>query len=381
MAYVATGPGVRLRTGTSRAHDDGSFDRMAAAHVQRVRGLCRKLLRCDADADDATQEVMLRAFRAWPRFRDGADPWPWLATIASNVCRDAGRREMRAAPFRAHGDEPEPETADTYAEVERRARDALVRDAIADLPAAYRTALYLRDIEGWSVPEIARFGGRSAAAVRSSLTRARKILASRVEELARGRHQWPLPAAVPAIGFFRSRYSRVKAGLERAAISTNGYADAAVAAVGSGSVRGWSQIAASVVAATVLVTAAGSSGGAGADTDRSPAVVTASAVVAPDAAAGGAQAAPSHATTPATDRPRRTGAATAPVAVAVSEPTVDPGGRTATPGAAAAGGDAGAEPVNSVSVEAGPVAVDCSSPSHHGDVWKTTCALVLVARD
>src|SRR5207247_8364215 len=76
------------------APDYSGFEEMYRSYRRRVRGLCRSLLRGSADPEDACQDVMIRAYQAWPRFREGAPVWPWLATITTNVCRDSARRKQ-----------------------------------------------------------------------------------------------------------------------------------------------------------------------------------------------------------------------------------------------------------------------------------------------
>jgi len=162
-----------------------SFEEVYTAYRRRVRGLCRSLLRGTGDPDDACQDVMLRAYLAWPRFRAGSPVWPWLATITANVCRDAARRSQVATRFAVQ--ETPLVAPDAFDVVAANARARLVRDALDSMPPAYRASLYLREIEGWSLPDIAKARGRSVASVRSTLTRGRRILASKVEELARRR--------------------------------------------------------------------------------------------------------------------------------------------------------------------------------------------------
>lgn len=347
-----------------------SFDAAFSAHRARVFGLCRKLLQSREDAEDALQEAMLRAYNAWPRFRTGDDPWPWLATIASNVCRDLGRRTSRAAAYVATIDLDEEYSPDAYEDAARRVRCDLVQEALASVPPRYRTPLYLRDIEGWSVAEIARVRGRTVPSVRSSLTRARKLLATRVEELARARHQWPLPAIAPIAGRLRTRVARVKAASDRAAVSGWLQIDSAISTFTSVRFATVLHVAAAAAAAAALSL----TGNANESPPGASSPGTHSGVYTRDAPIRG-DAQPSKGAS-ARSRPDSGARATT---LALGAPRVNDGRRTetptatATPGAPPVGDDAG------VWVGIGPVGMDCSSPERQSATWQASCdALALV---
>ncbi|MGH9085313.1 MAG: sigma-70 family RNA polymerase sigma factor [Acidimicrobiales bacterium] len=163
-------------------------------YADPVEALCRRRLRDLHLAEDACHETLIRAAANADRLDPGAPVWPWLATIAANVCTDMQRRMARhtvvADPPDRHSEEPH----DTLA---RRQRGRLVEDALALLPEPARSAVYLRDMAGWSYEDIAAAQGRSAASVRSTLFRGRRLLRRQVETLAAHRRaEWPLPAVV-----------------------------------------------------------------------------------------------------------------------------------------------------------------------------------------
>ena len=62
-----------------------SLEQLFRAHYALVFGLCHRILRDQSDAEDATQEVFLNAWRATDRFRQDSNPRAWLSTIATNV--------------------------------------------------------------------------------------------------------------------------------------------------------------------------------------------------------------------------------------------------------------------------------------------------------
>jgi RNA polymerase sigma-70 factor (ECF subfamily) len=169
--------------------------------------ICQRRLGDTTRAEDACQETLLKAHRSIDSVRAGAPLGPWLATIARNVCRDMQRRERRIAlvaepSVRAVASEP-------AVEVDGRTRRRLVHDALRVLPLAYRRSVFLHHFAGLTYDEIAAHEGTSTAAVRSRLSRARRMLRTRIEELAESRGEWPLSAAAP-LAWLRTRLARAR---------------------------------------------------------------------------------------------------------------------------------------------------------------------------
>lgn len=159
---------------------------------------CRGRLGDATEAEDAALEALMRLHAALPGSRPGP-VWPWLVTIARNICTDIKRNRARIAAW----DEPSRERlasdieGDPEEEVAHRIRKQLLDEAMQSLPGRYRSFVRLRDFDGWSYEEIARLHGVSIASVRSVLLRARRSLKKEVETLARAKGQWPLPAVLP----------------------------------------------------------------------------------------------------------------------------------------------------------------------------------------
>jgi RNA polymerase sigma-70 factor, ECF subfamily len=136
-----------------------SFDALYRQHYPRVLGLCRRLLRHAAQAEDATQEVFMRAYRAF-RDYDGAQPFaPWVLKIASNYCVDVVRRRAREAEVfgseeaelrDVESDDPGAVTALISAE-----NAAEVRAAMDRLPDKHRVPLVLAYYNESSYDDIA----------------------------------------------------------------------------------------------------------------------------------------------------------------------------------------------------------------------------------
>ena len=161
----------------AQAGDVSAFELLSGAYADRLFMLLLRLLGDRGEAEDVAQEVMLRAWRAIPRFRGQSSYFTWLYRIAVNEANRAldkrGRRPA-AAPIGA--DElqlPAPAADDPSRQAEiSELRRALAR-ALAELPPALRTAIVLRDVEGLSTQEAAEITGVSQAAFKSRLHQAR----------------------------------------------------------------------------------------------------------------------------------------------------------------------------------------------------------------
>jgi RNA polymerase sigma-70 factor (ECF subfamily) len=152
------------------------------------------MLKEESEAEDATQEAMLKAFRALRSFQGEARFSTWLVAIVLNECRRR-LRKARSAPqeaFDAGAAEVEgdftPAILTDWREVPLEAlerkeiRSALV-EAVAALPAIYRQVFTLRDIEELDVRETAEVLEISANVVKVRLHRARILLQKRLAPL------------------------------------------------------------------------------------------------------------------------------------------------------------------------------------------------------
>jgi RNA polymerase sigma-70 factor (ECF subfamily) len=161
-------------------------------HERRVLLLAWRLLGNLADAQDAAQEVFLRAFRYLHRF-DRRRPFePWIVRMTVNVCRDAGGRRQRSGavfsdtPF-SNSEPARPAlTGNPLAELVSAEQRQLARHALAHLPEKERTAVVLRDIEGLSTAEVAELLGSSEPTVRAQISRARVKMKKAIERLRGG---------------------------------------------------------------------------------------------------------------------------------------------------------------------------------------------------
>ena len=153
--------------------------RLYTDHSRMVYGICRMLLRDPNEAEDATQQVFLSAYRNLLTGTEVRDPAAWLGTIARNACRRRATARMRE-PLAIVDDDPtqiSPSVEDTA--VGREEAAALYAE-LAVLPEKQREAVVLRDIYGLRYDEVATALGTSRPAVEALLFRARRRLQRRL---------------------------------------------------------------------------------------------------------------------------------------------------------------------------------------------------------
>jgi RNA polymerase sigma-70 factor (ECF subfamily) len=169
---------------------------------KELTAYCYRMLGSSADAEDAVQDTMVRAWRSFDRFEGRSSVRSWLYKIATNVCLtmlDGRQRRARPMDFgpASSADGPVPAQRPDIAWLEP-IPDARVMPTVADpaelavskesvrlafvaalqhLPARQRAVLVLREVLQWQASEVAELLGTTVASVNSALQRARATLA------------------------------------------------------------------------------------------------------------------------------------------------------------------------------------------------------------
>ncbi len=162
-----------------------TWDDVVRTHSARVYRLAYRLTGNKHDAEDLTQEVFVRVFRSLADYTPGTFEG-WLHRITTNLFLDGVRRKARIR-FESLPEDPERvpgKTPSPAAVVDDRLFDADVQRALDALPADFRAAVVLCDIEGLSYEEIAATLGVKLGTVRSRIHRGRGLLRAALAERA-----------------------------------------------------------------------------------------------------------------------------------------------------------------------------------------------------
>jgi RNA polymerase sigma-70 factor, ECF subfamily len=161
---------------SSRDHTGADFDAFYLASRQRVFDALYAMCGNAAEAQDAVHEAYARAWQRWSSIADYGNPEAWVRTVARRIAVSRWRKTRnRLLAHRRHG-EPPP--------VPGPGPDAVVlRAALAELPAAQRTAIVLHYLVGLPVAEIAAETGAPEGTVKARLARGRQALAGLLRDV------------------------------------------------------------------------------------------------------------------------------------------------------------------------------------------------------
>jgi RNA polymerase sigma-70 factor, ECF subfamily len=171
----------------ARAGDEDAFAELVVTHADRVYGALRRFGLDPGEADEVAQEVFVRAWRGLARFQERSRFSTWLYRIAFN---EAQRRLSRRPPPSAERDPdaedrvvsvPDSPASGPEARTLDREFEQTLERALDQLPADWRAAVVLRDIEGLSTREAATVAGLGEAAFKSRLHRGRMQLRALLE--------------------------------------------------------------------------------------------------------------------------------------------------------------------------------------------------------
>lgn len=169
-------------TAVARVSEDEA-SRIFSEHRGAIHRFMVSMTRDAAEAEDLTQETLLRAHTRLATLEDESKLIPWLYRIATNVARDRFRQPSwrhRPAPLEPEDSGPALHVLDTAPRLdkvmEQREMSECVRRYLEDLDDSYRTVILLHDVEGLTNPEMAELLGISVDAVKIRLHRARTRL-------------------------------------------------------------------------------------------------------------------------------------------------------------------------------------------------------------
>jgi RNA polymerase sigma-70 factor (ECF subfamily) len=195
---AAPAPSVDVLIERCLTGDQAAWDQIVRQHWRKVFNLAYKFVGRHDEAEDLTQDIFLKIFKALHTFDRRANFQTWLISISRNLCIDHYRsvrkeRETMARDVDASDLTPVSRERGPYAELEQLDLRNLIRQALAELPPALKEAVVLRDLQEFSYQEIADKLGLPEGTVKSRINRGRLELARQLRRLqSRG------PAAAPA---------------------------------------------------------------------------------------------------------------------------------------------------------------------------------------
>jgi RNA polymerase sigma-70 factor (ECF subfamily) len=180
--------------------DQADFTNVAMEHMPGLYSAALRMTRNAADAEDLVQETYLKAYRSFASFQEGTNLRAWLYRILTNTYinsyRAASRRpevtdvedvedlylykRMSGPGGIAAGRSAEDEALDLFT-------DENVKAALEELPEAFRMAVLLADVEGFSYKEISDITEVPIGTVMSRIHRGRRALQKALHEVATGR--------------------------------------------------------------------------------------------------------------------------------------------------------------------------------------------------
>ncbi len=167
--------------------DEQAFMALVQRYQAAIFRLAVALLRHREDAEDATQDVFVHAFRRLKTLQDArAFPF-WLRKLAVRICLRYRRRraveQEFVEPLSGESEILFRTDIDPEVELERAELRALVRRVVAELPEPFQIVVLLYHMDGLSYDEIAQVLGIPIGTVRSRLARAREMLREKLAPL------------------------------------------------------------------------------------------------------------------------------------------------------------------------------------------------------
>jgi RNA polymerase sigma-70 factor (ECF subfamily) len=168
-------------------HDQAAWEDILSRYKRKVFGIAYKFTGRFDEAEDLTQEVFFKVYKALATYKKEQEFSLWLVSISRNACIDYYRsmkreRKMVAAEvndlrnFRFQGLSPQ-------GSLEAAERSRAVRECLAEMPDELRRILILRDLQGLSYKEIADKLDLAEGTVKSRIHRGRSELAERIKSV------------------------------------------------------------------------------------------------------------------------------------------------------------------------------------------------------
>ena len=170
------------------AGDQSAWEQIVRQNWRKVFNVAYKFVGKHDEAEDLTQDIFLKIFKALATFDRRANFQTWIISISRNLCIDHYRsvrkeRQTMARDIEMSDLQPASRERGPYAVAEHQDLRAMLRQALEALPATLRTAVVLRDLQELSYQEIADKLGLPEGTVKSRINRGRIELAEQIRRL------------------------------------------------------------------------------------------------------------------------------------------------------------------------------------------------------
>jgi RNA polymerase sigma-70 factor (ECF subfamily) len=170
------------------AGDQLAWEQIVRQHWRKVFNVAYKFVGKHDEAEDLTQDIFLKIFKALKTFDRRANFQTWIISISRNLCIDHYRsvrkeRQTIARDVDSNDLQPIATERGPYAQAEHQDLRAQLRQALETLPVTLRTAVVLRDLQELSYQEIADRLGLPEGTVKSRINRGRIELAHQLKRL------------------------------------------------------------------------------------------------------------------------------------------------------------------------------------------------------
>jgi len=165
--------------------DAAAFNQLLGMHERRMYAVALRMCGNPEDAQDCLQEAMLRIFRSITGFKAQSSFSTWVYRITMNTCLDELRRRknrpntsldgLTDAGWAPEDTGPSPEKHAMQSDMGRQ-----LHAMMQELPEEMRSAVVLRDIEGYSYDEIANMLGVNVGTIKSRISRGREKLREKI---------------------------------------------------------------------------------------------------------------------------------------------------------------------------------------------------------
>jgi RNA polymerase sigma-70 factor (ECF subfamily) len=173
------------------------FEDEALPHLDALYSMALRLSRNSDDAGDLLQETVLRAYRFFHQFEAGTNCRAWMLTILFNNFRNGYRKSSREQPATSSEEferkleteslRVDPAASNPESMLSVQGMEGEVETALAGLPAEFREAILLVDVEELSYQEVSGVLDIPIGTVKSRVSRGRAILRDSLSAFARAR--------------------------------------------------------------------------------------------------------------------------------------------------------------------------------------------------